>query len=247
MFPCLFRLEVVKNCSVSDRLTGGDSWLWKHELDTASEVQELALISGMLSSFALGVGRDKWKWMDDATGIFSVKSAKDILVRGRCDPNAFVFDRCKWVPVKCNIFAWRLELNRTPTYDALFSRGIVNQVGACLLCGCEDESVIHLFMSCRFADLIWQKVSRWCRIPTIFGFSIKDLLEIHKFSRLGSSESKILQGIIIIACWCIWLVRNKVVFSGSRANVEDVFSELRSMGYFWLKHRSAFQSKFVIV
>ncbi|KAJ0853316.1 hypothetical protein HanRHA438_Chr14g0649821 [Helianthus annuus] len=59
---------------------------------------------------------------------------------------------------------------------------------------------------------------------------------------LGSSEKKILQGIIIIACWCIWLARNKAVFSSSRVSVEDIFSDLRSMGFFWLKYRSSFQS-----
>ncbi|MFS7958314.1 hypothetical protein Hanom_Chr07g00676791 [Helianthus anomalus] len=132
--------------------------------------------------------------------------------------------------------------------------GIINQAATCPLYGCETETVDHLFISCQFADLIWQKVSRWCHIPTIYAFSIKDLLEIHKFSRLGLLEKKILQGIIIIACWCIWLARNKVIFSVSRACAEDVFSDLKSMGFFWLKHRSSFHSigwsnwcKFVIM
>ncbi|KAJ0623822.1 putative reverse transcriptase zinc-binding domain-containing protein [Helianthus annuus] len=219
-----------------------------------SEVQELASMSELLSSVVLGNGRDKWKWLGDSSGIFSVKSAKDFLVRGRGGPNGFVFDWCKWVPPKCNIFAWRLELNRLPTYDALLSRGIVHLGSACPLCGCEDESVTHLFISCRFADLIWLKVSRWCRVPPIFAFSGRDLLELHKFSRLGSSERLAFHGIVITTCWCIWLARNKAVFSASRPNVETVFSEIRALGFFWFKNRSRFQSigwrdwcKFVIM
>ncbi|KAM0029851.1 putative reverse transcriptase zinc-binding domain-containing protein [Helianthus debilis subsp. tardiflorus] len=253
-FPCLFQLEVVKNCSVRDRLAGGIWWLWRHDPESALESQELATLSAMVSSVTIGSGPDKWKWMGDPAGLFSVKSVKDHLIRGICDPNLFVFDWCKCIPLKCNIFAWRLELNRIPTLDALFARGIVNQVGACPLCGCEDESAMHLFISCHFASLIWHKVSIWCRIPMIFAFSVKDLLECHKFSRLNNAEAKILQGIIIISCWSIWLSRNKAIFSGSHICVEDVFSEIRSLGYFWLKHRSSFRSiswndwcKFVIM
>ncbi|KAJ0806197.1 putative RNA-directed DNA polymerase [Helianthus annuus] len=254
ILPCLFRLEVVKCCSVSDRLAGGGSWLWKHEPDLAAEVAELAILSGMLSSVSLSSGRDKWKWLGDSTGLFSVKSVKELLVRDRCDPNVYVIDCCKWVPLKCNIFVWRMELNRIPTYDILYHRGIINQAGSCSLCGCESESVDHLFISCQLADIIWQKVSRWCHILMIYAFSIKDLLEIHKFSRLGLAGKKILQGIIIIACWCIWMARNKAIFSGSRVCAVDVFSEIRSLGFFWLKYRSSFRSigwsnwcKFVIM
>ncbi|MFS7937724.1 putative reverse transcriptase zinc-binding domain-containing protein [Helianthus anomalus] len=242
MFPCLFRLEVIKNCSVRDRLEGGITWLWKNDPDLADEAQELVSLSSMVSLVVIGVGKDMWKWLGDSTGSFSVRSVKDMLNHGNINPERFVFEWCRWVPLKCNIFAWRLELNRIATYDALFSRGIVSQVGTCPMCGSDDESVIHLFISCRFASIIWYKVSRWCHIPSIFAFSIKDLLEIHKFSRLGASAKKILQGVIITVCWCIWLARNKTVFSVYRASEEEVFSDVRSLGFFWFRHRSSFRT-----
>ncbi|MFS7958315.1 putative RNA-directed DNA polymerase [Helianthus anomalus] len=65
ILPCLFQLEVVKSSSVNDRLAGSGSWLWRHEPDMAAEVAELDILSGMLSSFSLGSGSDKWKWLGD--------------------------------------------------------------------------------------------------------------------------------------------------------------------------------------
>ncbi|XP_022019235.1 uncharacterized protein LOC110919270 [Helianthus annuus] len=241
LFPCLFRLEIVKDCSVMDRLADGGTWLWRFDPDSTSEMQELSSLSGMLSSFSIGSGRDKWKWLGDSTGLFSVKSAKDLLARSRCVSNVQVIDWCKWVPIKCNIFVWRLELNRIPTFDVLASRGIAIRSRTCPLCGCEDESVIHLFISCRFAELIWHKISRWCHLPAIFAFSIKDLLDLHLFSRLGPTEKLVVQGIVISTCWCIWLARNKAVFSDIKPSVEGVFSEVRTLGFFWFRNRSRFQ------
>ncbi|KAJ0878597.1 putative RNA-directed DNA polymerase [Helianthus annuus] len=254
LFPLLFRLETVKNCSVSDRLAGGICWLWSSDPEGVEEIQELASLSGLISSVVLRSSRDKWRWSGDASGLFTVKSVKHLLVRGRCDPEFFVLDWSNWIPIKHNILAWRIVLNRIPTYDALLARSIVSQPGTCPLCGDEDESVSHLFISCRIADLVWHKVSRWCRIPTIYAFSTKDLFEVHKFSHMSRTDSKVLQGIIIIACWCIWLARNKAVFEGYQAKAEEIFGNVRSMGFFLFKHRSLFQSiswsdwcKFVIM
>ncbi|XP_035833044.1 uncharacterized protein LOC118481847 [Helianthus annuus] len=143
-----------KDCSVGDRLEGGGSWLWRYESVLVEELQEMANMLALLSSVTLGEGRDKWRWLGDSAGQFSVRSVKDLLIQGSSDPECFVIDWCKWVPLKCNIFIWRIEINRIPTYDALFSRGIVHQVGACPLCGDEDESVSHLLISCRIASIL---------------------------------------------------------------------------------------------
>ncbi|XP_035837499.1 uncharacterized protein LOC118485469 [Helianthus annuus] len=133
--PIIGNKEVVKNSSVSDRLAGNGLWLWRHDLDTVAEVQELAALMGLVSSVVLRSGKDEWKWTKDSTGLFSVRSVKRLLHRDAGDPNLF-------------------------------------------------------------ASELWMKVSRWCRIPPIFAFSIKDLLEIHKFYNMGRSASYILQGII---------------------------------------------------
>ncbi|KAJ0908686.1 hypothetical protein HanRHA438_Chr07g0313201 [Helianthus annuus] len=63
-----------------------------------------------------------------------------------------------------------------------------------------------------------------------------------------------LKGIVIVACWCLWKARNRVVFSSGQANVDDIFNEIRSLGFLWFKNRSKCKSiswsdwcKFVIM
>ncbi|XP_035837223.1 uncharacterized protein LOC118485086 [Helianthus annuus] len=62
---------------------------------------------------------DKWLWSASSDGSFTVKAAKSILQSDQVSDNRFVLHWCKWVPAKCNIHAWRLEMDRIPTGDAL--------------------------------------------------------------------------------------------------------------------------------
>ncbi|MFS7924867.1 hypothetical protein Hanom_Chr03g00277651 [Helianthus anomalus] len=110
--------------------------------------------------------------------------------------------------------------------------------GICHLCKSEAESVDHLFTSCITATILWQKNSQWCRISPIFAFSFKDLLEIHRDKYLDHRVKPVVHGIIISACWCLWLARNKAIFSGFDAKAGSIFSEVKSLGFLWYKNRS---------
>ncbi|KAJ0920544.1 hypothetical protein HanRHA438_Chr05g0242541 [Helianthus annuus] len=52
------------------------------------------------------------------------------------------------------------------------------------------------------------------------------------------SERMALQGIVEVACWFLWKARNDLRFNGKRCNVEEVFSEVRLVSYFWFKCRA---------
>ncbi|MFS7991238.1 hypothetical protein Hanom_Chr12g01068431 [Helianthus anomalus] len=81
------------------------------------------------------------------------------------------------------------------------------------------------------------KISRWCRVPPIFAFSTKDLLESHKNGILKGKEKEAMHGIIIVACWCLWLARNKAKFSDVQVKVDKVFGDVKSLGFLWFKNR----------
>ncbi|KAJ0880486.1 putative reverse transcriptase zinc-binding domain-containing protein [Helianthus annuus] len=235
LYPNLFALEVVKTCSVRDRLDG--TWLWKHDPVLDEEATEWCSLAAEISSVALNDRPDDWRWKGDSSGLFSVRSVREVLRES--DPcSSFVLDWCKWVPKKCNMFVWRAEMSRIPTYDALQKRGIGVGDGMCPLCRSVEESADHLFTSCVVAVVLWQKISRWCRVPPIFAFSIKDLLEVHKSSSIGSDKRAVVQGILFTSCWCIWLARNRAVFSHSEVKVDSIFSEVRSLGFLWYKYRA---------
>ncbi|XP_022008252.2 uncharacterized protein LOC110907604 [Helianthus annuus] len=227
VFPMLFSLEVVKTCSVEDRLRG--EFLWKHDPELPSELTELAALNVAVAQVSLSDRKDDWKWLPDKAGIFSVKSAKQLLETVDNSNSGFVLQWCKWVPIKCNAFVWRAGLNRIPTIDSLRRRGIGVGDALCPLCKSVDESVEHLFTSCVIASILWQKVSRWCRIPPIFAFSFKDLVEIHNGPAIIPRVKHIIHGIIFVSCWVLWAARNKVVFSGMEVKVDSLFGEVRSL------------------
>ncbi|XP_022040060.1 uncharacterized protein LOC110942593 [Helianthus annuus] len=225
VFPKLFMLETVKNCSVRDRLTG--EWLWKHDPVMEDEIIELDALIAEVAAVSLRDRKDDWKWLPDRSGLFSVRSVKKLFEVAEVDNNRYVIERCKWVPIKCNVFVWRVELNRIPTADALRKRGIQVGNGVCPLCKTDDESVEHIFTSCIVAVILWQKVSWWCGMAPIYAFSVKDLLDVHKDRNINSGVKHVVQGIMFISVWCLWLARNRAVFSNADVKVDSVFSEVR--------------------
>ncbi|XP_022026490.1 uncharacterized protein LOC110927176 [Helianthus annuus] len=236
-FPDLFKLELVKNCSVSDRISGDGVWLWKHDLDAESEKKEWIELSSALGSVSCSSGPDKWAWLGAGSENFSVAAVKKLINGSKDFSNRFVLEWCSWVPLKCNIFVWRTELDRIPTVEALSRRGVSVENPGCCFCDDGADSVSHLFTSCPFSLKLWEKISLWCRVNRFFIFSFRDLVEVHNHGTRSESEKKAIQGVIFTACWLLWKARNEVRFSNKRRNVEDLFCEVRSVSFVWFKYR----------
>ncbi|XP_021985842.1 uncharacterized protein LOC110882050 [Helianthus annuus] len=148
-----------------------------------------------------------------------------------------VLDLCKWLPAKVNIHAWRLEMDRVPTTDALKRRNVIVGDSRCILCNFEEETAEHMFTACYIASNVWQGISSWCKIPSIYAFSIKDLFSFHKNLRVSDKKNEAVQGIIMIACWSLWRARNNAKFSNISVRIENVVSEIKAMGFLWFFNR----------
>ncbi|KAJ0476914.1 putative RNA-directed DNA polymerase [Helianthus annuus] len=237
-YPALFQLEVVKICSVRDRLEDNGVWLWKHDPATDDELAELHDLQAAVASVLLSEGPDRWRWRGCGSSEFSVAAVKLLLASRHDFSSRYVMDQCKWVPKKCNLLAWRAELNRVPTVDALARRGVTVIDDMCNLC-CEGlDSVTHIFTACPMALGVWEKISFWCKIQNFFVFSFRDLLEIHNLGDKGKTEREAVHGIILTACWVLWKARNDQRFNGKKSSVDEIFCEIRVVSFFWYKHRA---------
>ncbi|XP_022019826.1 uncharacterized protein LOC110919886 [Helianthus annuus] len=112
--------------------------------------------------------------------------------------------------------------------DALQRRNIPGIDPRCVMCGEEDESAEHLFSSCCVAAVIWQQVSRWCNIPNLLVFLVKDLLVAHDFCGLNGGKKEVVKGVIRVACWSFWRARNEAKFNRKTISIGGILSEIKS-------------------
>ena len=118
--------------------------------------------------------------------------------------------RC--VPIKVNVFMWRLGLNKLPTLVNMDRKDIDVASLLCPICSEHDECVDHLFFSCDMTRDIWALLARWCQldIPEISNilewFSWLDSSHILKKARF------ILERIAVTMMWSIWNFRNASIF-----------------------------------
>ncbi|XP_035838173.1 uncharacterized protein LOC118485810 [Helianthus annuus] len=241
-FPALFLLERHKNATIKDRLevVAGSlelKFMWAGQPSTSMEISELQELSDALSSFVYGLGEDKWSWLLDPSGFFSVNSVKVKLQKLIFVDLKLAFEWNNWSPKKVNFLIWRLVQDKLPTYSALARRNVIVQDNRCKMCGGEAETTIHLFVSCSIAEQIWEFVSRWCRIQQVFALELKDLANIHKRNRGSQRWKKVVNLVTQAAIWVIWRSRNGAVFEGKQPHVNRMKEEIKMFGYMWLKSR----------
>ncbi|KAF5772197.1 hypothetical protein HanXRQr2_Chr13g0573991 [Helianthus annuus] len=98
---------------------------------------------------------------------------------------------------------------------------------------------IMVWRACSLAICVWAAFSDWCNIPPIFTFEFKDLMDIHNSNQERKKMKKILWGLVIIVCWCLWKARNDLVFNQHRRSSQEILIDIKSRGFGWLKNRSA--------
>ena len=97
------------------------------------EEQWVALLSLLEPHFNFHQ-RDRWIWMGDYDGIYSVKCGRNLIDKGTLCSDTYSTRRLKEFQAKVNIFIWRMLLNKLPMRMNLMSRGITVQSNQCGIC-----------------------------------------------------------------------------------------------------------------
>ncbi|XP_022040199.1 uncharacterized protein LOC110942742 [Helianthus annuus] len=242
-FPDLFKVERDKECMVTDRISAGDdgivfNWAWTKPDLGLEELNQVQHLIGLIGGLALTSGIDGWCWKYDPSGNFSVASIKRILSStNRISPER-VFEWNNWVSKKVGMVAWRAKMERMPTKHALAIRNVPVLDHLCVLCGDYVETCDHIFVSCHFAQIVWLNIAAWCKLPPIIAFGINDLLTLHGVSSGSRKKRKALHAVVLVTFWCIWKMRNDVVFRQSSPNAMKMLDKIKSMAYLWVNHRS---------
>jgi hypothetical protein len=185
---------------------------------------------------------DRWCWRPEG-GSFSVNSTYLFLEclhsadYGLTDSQEGVFHNI-WkspAPSKVVAFSWKLLLNRIPSRANLALRNVLGPDSSttCVLCGCQVETSLHLFLHCSVAARVWDMVARWLD----FSFITPPTLFIHFLCWSDEAFSlKVRGGFWLIwhaIIWVLWNVRNDRIFSNRAKDVDEIVEEVKVLSWKW--------------
>ncbi|GJZ50574.1 RNA-directed DNA polymerase, eukaryota [Tanacetum coccineum] len=238
MYPRLYLLEADKHSSVASKLLDSSliASFRRHPRGGVEEEQLQRLIEST-SSIILPNSRDRWIWRLDSSGEFSVKSARNFIDDSFLPKMETPTRWVKTIPIKINIFAWKVFLDKLPTRLNLSLRGIDIPSIICPLCSITVESTSHLFFSCHLARQLLIKVARWWE------------LEIHDFTtydewlfwltnlRVSKGFKNVFEGVCYTTWWVIWKFRNQVLFGNNFPRLDLLFDEIVRLSFNWVSSR----------
>ncbi|GJX58573.1 RNA-directed DNA polymerase, eukaryota [Tanacetum coccineum] len=186
---------------------------------------------------SLSNSKDGWKWGLGKSG-FTVSSAR-IYIDDLSLPGTFMTTRwLRHIPIKVNVFIWKLSLDKLPTLANMDKKGIDVNSLLCPICNAHIESVDHLFFSCDLARDLWGLLSRWCcldipEVPNIVEwFSWLDSAKVSKHAR------SIIEGIVSTMLWSIWNFRNASIFSISKPKKANIWDSIVHQSFLWISSRN---------
>ena len=100
-------------------------------------------------------------------GDFKVKDVRSLLdevfLPKDVNPTRWV----KSIPIKVNIFAWKVSLDRLPTRLNLVRRGVEILSLHCPICNLMHEDLNHLLFRCDLATKITRLACRWWNLAWV--------------------------------------------------------------------------------
>ncbi|GJY15782.1 RNA-directed DNA polymerase, eukaryota, reverse transcriptase zinc-binding domain protein [Tanacetum coccineum] len=157
---------------------------------------------------------DSWLWTLDSSRS-SVASVRYLVDSKTLDtaPNA-----TRWIhhiPIKVNIFIWKLMFNKLPSKVNLDRRGIdVNSI-VCPIFQMDIETINHIFFSCDVALDLWAKLARWWDFDIPICANIFEWFDWIGTLQLSNKLKDYLEGVGGTLMWSIWSFRNRLIFSNT--------------------------------
>ncbi|GJT30911.1 gypsy type transposase [Tanacetum coccineum] len=142
----LFNLDLQKDASVAQKFHNPDFAVsFRRRPRGGIEESQFQELSSLLYSVALSSSSDRWSWTLNGHGDFSVKSAREEIDKHLLITSSSSTRWSKLLPIKLNVFAWRMLLDKLPTRINLSNRGLDVPCVLCPNCGNAVESRNHLF------------------------------------------------------------------------------------------------------
>ncbi|GKD90202.1 RNA-directed DNA polymerase, eukaryota [Tanacetum coccineum] len=231
LFPRIYALETLKGCSVASKLLNPINLSLRRDVRDGVESYQLALLEETIGSTILSNMEDRWTWDLNSDRVFRVKDVRNLLDDHFLPKVATATRWVKFVPIKINIFAWKLYLDRLPTRSNLLLRGVHIPDSSCSVCASGHETSSHLFFSCCFISDVVRLVCRWWNVTwSPFG-SYSEWLSWFNSIRLNSFAKGLLEGVFYVSWWSVWIFRNQLLFSAQTPRKDVIFDDIVSRSF----------------
>ncbi|PWA72406.1 RNA-directed DNA polymerase, eukaryota, Reverse transcriptase zinc-binding domain protein [Artemisia annua] len=210
---------------------------FRRRVRSGVEGDQLTNMRDILESCSLSSQVDRWYWDFNGDGEFMFKDVRNLLDEAvlphDVDPTRWV----KYIPIKINIFAWKVSLDRIPSKINLLKRGVSMEYNLCSVCHEDIEDTSHIIFKCEMASNIHQKICRWWQIDFYHVSSYAEWLSWFKDIRLPSKKKLMLEGVFYISWWQIWNFRNQILFGSSIPRRSTVFDDIISRSFMYVSSR----------
>ncbi|XP_076948417.1 uncharacterized protein LOC143620663 [Bidens hawaiensis] len=88
------------------------------------------------------------------------------------------------------------------------------------------------------AQELWHVIATWCKILSIYAFSIHDVVDQYKYSKFTKRKAEASYAITLIAIWALWKARNVLVLEEKPAQVVDLVERIIVLEFLWIRSRS---------
>ncbi|GKA18145.1 RNA-directed DNA polymerase, eukaryota [Tanacetum coccineum] len=130
----------------------------------------------LLSTCTLSSQKDRWVWSGDETGGFTIVLAMSIIDTDFLGTDNTPTRWSKDVPIKINVFMWKLLFDKLLTRNNLEKKGLNVHSILCGICDDVTETASHVFLRCEFSLEIWRQIARWWDLDIPHMLSMKELL-----------------------------------------------------------------------
>ncbi|GKC13990.1 hypothetical protein Tco_1010772 [Tanacetum coccineum] len=123
-FPRIYALESDKNITVADKISNSslEESFRRSPRSGIEQEQYLKLIASVEDVVLINI--DRWVWSKEGSGEFSIASVRRLIDDQRMP---YVSTKTRWVtavPIKVNVHAWKVKIDRLPTRINISRRGM---------------------------------------------------------------------------------------------------------------------------
>jgi hypothetical protein len=182
---------------------------------------------------------DKWSWVPSPSGLFSVKSAREISLStaSRSSPFSPANWQALWglkMQARLKHLLWKIAWDLLPSRANIGRFVITEDTNAwvCPLCKGPLETLTHIFLDCNLARYIWSS-SSWPNVIT--SYSSRPIHEwilaiVSPTEKLGIpiADVRKFQFFAVLTLDLIWLSRNKLIHEALQPDPHKVSHQLHA-------------------